>query len=98
MPLWGHACRNAMPNEYPQWQDISWERLDYPIIPQSWITKPREDRSQGKMLRDLKAKLDHCDAIICATDSDAKGTGSITLSVISLNCATCLPCVLSSIP
>ena len=73
--LVGHACRNAMPNEYPQWQDISWERLDYPIIPQSWITKPREDRSQGKMLRDLKAKLDHCDAIICATDSDAEGYG-----------------------
>lgn len=22
--LVGHACRNAMPNEYPQWQDISW--------------------------------------------------------------------------
>lgn len=73
--LVGHACRNAMPNEYPQWQDISWESLQYPIIPQNWITKPREERSQGKTLGDLKAKLNKCEAIICATDSDSEGYG-----------------------
>lgn len=73
--LSGHVCRNAEPNEYPQWSNVPWMRISYPMVPAQWKTLPIKDSYKQKTLKELREKIAQCDALICATDSDVEGYG-----------------------
>lgn len=73
--LAGHICTNYEPNEYDEWNGLSWDKVDYPMIPAHWKIKMIQKEYNEKVMREIKSKLDLVNGLIVGTDSDVEGYG-----------------------
>ena len=71
--LAGHVCCYALPNDYPDYADVKWEDIDYPIVPAQWKINSINDKKN--ILKEIKNIVDDYDGIIVGTDSDTEGSG-----------------------
>lgn len=68
--LYGHALEQAMPEDYDP-RFAKWDKDHLPIIPTTWILKPKRDRAaELKTIRDYLKKASR---VINAGDPDAEG-------------------------
>ena len=79
--LAGHICTNCEPNDYPEWSDLKWDEVDYPIIPKKWKVKliknkdKEKEKKNKETLKQIKHLITVSDGIIVGTDSDTEGYG-----------------------
>jgi DNA topoisomerase-3 len=68
--LYGHALEQAMPEDYdPRY--AKWDKDHLPIIPATWVLKPKRDRAaELKTIRDYLKKATR---VVNAGDPDAEG-------------------------
>lgn len=73
IPLSGHICRASDPDSYDEWNGLSWDAVDYPMIPKEWKVEliPKEK----KRCDDIKNAIKNYDGMIVGTDSDVEGYG-----------------------
>lgn len=72
--LSGHVCRNATPEEYPQFEGY-WDEVEYPMIPSKWSIRAIKDERKQEILRKIKKAASNFDGFIVGTDSDVEGYG-----------------------
>lgn len=73
--LSGHVCRNYEPEDYPEWQGIKWNEIEFPMIPQQWGIKMIDDAGKRKTILNIKNAVKNYDGVIVGTDSDVEGYG-----------------------
>lgn len=72
--LSGHVCRNATPEEYPQFKGY-WDEVEYPMIPNPWVIRAITDKRKQEILKNIKKAASSFDGFIVGTDSDVEGYG-----------------------
>lgn len=73
--LAGHICGYYEPDEYDEWADLKWDKVDYPMIPTEWGIKMINNAYNQKTMKQIREFGKEVDGYIVGTDSDAEGYG-----------------------
>lgn len=71
--LAGHVCELYKPVDYEEWSGMKWREIQYPVIPQEWKIRGKQDKKD--ILNRIKSNIRKYDGIIVGTDSDVEGYG-----------------------
>ena len=71
----GHICTNYEPDDYPEWENLRWNEIDYPIVPDPWKVKLINNPYSRKIIKEIHDAVDRYDGFIVGMDSDVEGYG-----------------------